>query len=148
MGTYARLLSLLGLVSLLISSLACESGSTHTGKNNDLSRSGGPAQEHQRVVQPVGAPAGKRWARRDFEKLVLGKTQEEIRKILGDPDNVPDDGSDKVRIVWRYSGRTYTPPARDSDLCVDIWFDYSQEPPYSLQPASVVEHSDGTLRRK
>ena len=133
MGTCARLSSLLCLLPLLISLPACES-----------TRS--PFRETKgRAVNWQGK---ERWARRDFEKLVLGKTQEEIRKILGDPDRVPDDGSDKVRIVWRYSERTYTPPARYGDLCVDIWFDYSQDPPYSLQPASVVEHSDGTLRRK
>mgnify|MGYP001563254303 CR=1 FL=1 len=134
-----RLLSLLCLASLLISLSACES--TKSSFRETKGR-GVPS------YAAVNWQGKERWARRDFEKLVLGKTQEEIRKILGDPDNVPDDGSDRVRIIWRYSERTYTPPARYSDLCVDIWFDYSQDPPYILQPVSAVEHSDGTLRRK
>ena len=90
--------------------------------------------------------SGGRWARRDFEKLVLGKTKEEVRKILGNPNSVPDDGSYGVRVIWQYNKITYKPPAKDTDNDVRIWFYYVQTHPYNLQPASNVEYSDGDLR--
>lgn len=87
------------------------------------------------------------WAREDFEKVVLGKTREQVMELLGGPDSVPEDGrSNGGRVVWQYDGITVKPPARRLDVYVRVWFEYDM--PRNVaggQPASTVEYSDGYL---
>jgi hypothetical protein len=77
----------------------------------------------------------KRWARSDFQKLVIGKTQEEIRKILGDPDEViisarqTNDGEG-----WLYRRKTYIPPAKNTDDYALILFNRFFSPPPPPRP--------------
>jgi hypothetical protein len=90
-------------------------------------RTGGPVAvrpEQERRFWAGGDNGGKekRWARSDFQKLVLGKTQEEIRKILGDPDEVILEARGCNGEGWLYRGRTYIPPAKNVDGYVVILF--------------------------
>ena len=64
---------------------------------------------------------GTRMTRGEFERLVLGKTPDQVREALGDPDLASDDGGE-----WRYDGVTYVPPAKRSDLWAIICFEGPQ----------------------
>ena len=80
-------------------------------------------------TDPATVPAlgqrPQRMARGDFQGAVLGKTPEQVRAALGDPDGVVDD-PDHVVLFWRYDGLTFTPPAKNSDLWALIHWDYVQ----------------------
>lgn len=117
------------------------------------------------TVKPAPTPASREvknlWPRTDFERTVLGRTTEEIRKLIGDPDQVVNDGRDGVQVVWRYNRRTYIPPGKVTDYYVLIHFTFPQDSPgginaqgnpiinkpknYDLQPASLVKYSDGFM---
>jgi hypothetical protein len=96
------------------------------------------------VDRPRAQPEKRRWSRTDFENAVLGKTREEIRTLLGDPDQVPNDGSDGVRVKWLYNEITYVPPAKNSDEYVCLWFDINNKT-FEVEAASVVEYPGGVL---
>jgi hypothetical protein len=111
------------------------------------------------------SPEKKRYSRADFQGLVLGKTQEQVKQSLGDPDLAFQHNRDSGGTAWRYDAITYTPPSKNSDRYVIIyWFThYDRRSRFGpdgkaiagwkpdpddgklVPDARLVEYSDGSL---
>lgn len=94
------------------------------------------------------------FARAEFNALVLGKTQEEVQRAVGNPDEVLLSVKGCNGEGWLYSGRTYLPPSKRADGYAVVKFNRAARmmpgvAPFpdegKIQPASSVEYSDGVI---
>jgi outer membrane protein assembly factor BamE (lipoprotein component of BamABCDE complex) len=72
-----------------------------------------PACTVQVVTTHAGKPAGKVYTREEFKKLVMGKSKQEVKDLLGKPDETVDSGGDEVS--WCYRRRTTDPDSGKAD---------------------------------
>lgn len=109
-----------------------------------------------RAYRPLSAPTAQarpdRWTRQEFKAAVLGKTQEEVKQLLGNPDQVDTKPSagEPGQVAWVYISVTYLPPATQRDHWVEIYFDGSPDERFLKEGtgparfARMVRYSDGS----
>lgn len=77
-----------------------------------------------------GEPPTKRektYTREEFKKLVLGKTKEEVIKLIGKPNRTKEDKYlGEYCLVWQYDGIAKDKDAIELDPITQLWLgDYS-----------------------
>jgi hypothetical protein len=65
-------------------------------------------------------------SRDEFEKLVIGKNQMDIRKALGDPDSAS--GQNRTISRMHYKGVTKDPKTGQVDAVTSIWLTAADDP--------------------
>lgn len=104
--------SLLGLALLSVAFIACGFGSKGSAPNG----SGAPAVSE--------TPAKKVYTREEFKALVVGKSQDEIMKLLGRPAKTSEYGDGTTG--WKYEGITVDPISQKMDNTAYADFDRSK----------------------
>ena len=79
---------------------------------------------------PQDEPPAKRdkiYTREEIKKLLTGKTQEEVKKLIGKPNRTDYSKWDNSRVLtWQYDGLVKDKDATETDPITQIWFgDYS-----------------------
>jgi hypothetical protein len=72
------------------------------------------------VPGPVNGAMKKTYTRDEFKKLVIGKTMEEVKALLGAPDRTRDAAGGIVR--WHYNQRTIDPVNGKPDILAEVNF--------------------------
>jgi len=62
----------------------------------------------------------RHYSHNDFRALVADKTQKEVLKLLGRPDNVQDYGQ---IVMWTYTGKTFDAVTKNVDTMAIIMFE-------------------------
>jgi hypothetical protein len=62
--------------------------------------------------------------RAEFKKMVIGRSKEQIKTLLGKPDSTTELGNSlEYSIIWHYRNRTQDPDAEKVDRNANILFD-------------------------
>jgi hypothetical protein len=80
-----------------------------------------PATAAPVVAGPAKGAMQKTYTRDEFKKLVMGKTMEEVKALLGAPDRTRDAAGGVVR--WHYNQRTVDPANGKPDILAEVNFD-------------------------
>jgi outer membrane protein assembly factor BamE (lipoprotein component of BamABCDE complex) len=79
-----------------------------------------PACTVQVVTTQSATKATKVYTREEFKKLLLGKSKQEVKDLLGKPDNTTEGGGKEN---WSYYRRTKDPDSGKVDKSVLISFE-------------------------
>jgi hypothetical protein len=74
-----------------------------------------------KVIRPDGGKEGaqRTYFRKEFRKLLVGKTPDDVIAAVGGPDSTSQDGD---RIKWTYRKRTIDPATGQVDAAIFVHF--------------------------
>ena len=107
------------IVMLIVLIMGCEgkpNGTPQVANPDAVKKSTSSKELDDLVRNIIPMEERKTYTREEFKKLVMGKTKDEIRKVLGQPDSTTD-------LYWQYEKLTRDPDSKKkSDELVMVWF--------------------------
>lgn len=94
-----------------------------------------PSAPPTRGGVPKKTREAKTYTREEFKTLLDGKTQNEIKVLLGDADEA---GSDQGRPYWRYDKITRAPSTGEVDSAALVWWKEGKAERFSYLTAAGI----------